>query len=108
LVCQYFGIKSFIMSPICIFPFGCCERHLCHCRFTDFTAYRGLNNKWTNMASSESFMALSMVAKHNRRPRLYLRHLLLLFRGYPHYYLRTLTHGIYSQIQRKTSFLLLN
>jgi hypothetical protein len=47
LVCQYFGIKSFIMGLICIFPFGGCERHLCHCRF-DFTAYRGLNNKWTN------------------------------------------------------------
>jgi hypothetical protein len=99
------GIKVLIMSPI--FSIHRCERHLCHCRLTDFTAYR-LNNKWTNTYGEfESFM-LSMVAKHNRRPRLY-SHLLLLFRGYaPLLSSNTYAWHLLNRKPEKTSFLLLN
>jgi hypothetical protein len=79
LVCQYFGIKSFIMGPICTI------RWLQSSVIAVLPILRLTAGSITNgpipMASSESFMALSMVAKHNRS-RGYYTPPLLLFRGY--------------------------
>jgi hypothetical protein len=81
LVCQYFGIKSFIMGPICIFPFGLRASSL-SLPFYRFYGLPRLNNKWTNPYGEFRKFYGAINGRSISRPRLHLRHLLLLFRGY--------------------------
>jgi hypothetical protein len=82
LVCQYFGIKSFIMGSVFFHSVAASVISVIAVLPILRLTAGSITNGPIPMASSESFMALSMVAKQHRRPRLYLRHLLLLFRGY--------------------------